>query len=135
MTSAGTGDHSRRVARAMLDLIYGSGCDPSSITTHCRTLGLDEERSRRSIANRRGASRIDRDVELAGRTGLVSAPELFVNGVRWPTDDRHRSLVGDLVEVAGRAHTLWNGPEPDPPKVGVRAGSDPRRRSCVSAPV
>jgi protein-disulfide isomerase len=92
----------------MCDLLYRVGADPSSIVSHCRALGLDERSVRESVLSRRHSARIAHDLRRAADAGAHASPTMFVNGVRWPTDDPYRCVATDLADLAHRANPLWS---------------------------
>lgn len=55
---------------------------PRDLLRHAEELGLDVERFRRALRERRGASRVARDVESADLSGVSGTPTFFVNGRR-----------------------------------------------------
>ena len=88
----------------MHDLLYHnqSALFEEALHVHAELLGLDRERFARELADHTHASRIQRDIDSAKRSGVRGTPTLFINGRRWsdPTNvDGLRAALLDAVPI------------------------------------
>jgi protein-disulfide isomerase len=74
--------------------------DPQDLAVLAESLGLDIERFRIDVLDRRYRSRVQADLERARHDGAHKTPSFFINGVRYQGDSDRDSLEAALREAA-----------------------------------
>lgn len=76
--------------------------DKQDLAVLAESVGLDIERLRTDVLERRHRPRVQSDLERAHHDGATSTPTFFINGVRYQGDSDRESLRQALAEALGR---------------------------------
>ncbi len=76
--------------------------DKQDLAVLAESLGLDVERFRTDVLERRHRPRVQGDLERAHHDGATGTPTFFINGVRYRGDSDQESLRQALQEALGR---------------------------------
>jgi Na+/H+ antiporter NhaA len=89
----------------MHDLLFANqaALHPPDLEAYARQLGLDVERFREDLQERRFALRVSRDVESADVSGVAGTPTFFINGRRFYGSYDVTSLTDALVRESETA--------------------------------